>query len=337
MGRRCGFISLLSLFVLASPNAVFPQAHGVTNVSILVRVRYGDGGEAHSGITVTLSREYGGVIGETITDSSGNCQFIPPKPDVYFVRATEPGYEEAVTRVDLKDRPVLTARLTLKPVRGQNPPPASSGGSTASPANDRAVPAEAHQEFEAGRSALRNGDADEGIMHLQKAIELHQRFAQAYVMLGTAYNQQKNWKSAQAALEKAIELDPNSEVACLQLGGSLNQLKDYEGAVKILNRGLDLNPESPDAAGAHFELAQAYFALGQWQDAEPHAAKATALAPEFARAHLLMGNVDLKKGDGQAALAEFQTYLALEPNGPAATSVKAAIPRIQAAIFTAKY
>ena len=336
MGRRCRVFAFCVLLLLVCPAIAFPQIHSFTNPTIQVQVRYPDGSSAPGGIVVKLGRQFGAPIAEAETDTSGNCRFAPPKPDVYFVRAWQPGYLEASTRVDLQSSQAATARLTLKPIPGQNSPASSTDDSTTSSANGRALPAEARQEFEAGRSALRNGDADEGITHLQKAIELDRQYALAYVLLGTAYNQQKNWKSAQAALDRAIELNPSSEVACFQLGGSLNQLKDYEGAVIVLSRGLELNPESPDAVGAHFELAQAYFALGRWQEAEPHAASAGALQPHFARAHLLLGNIDLKKGDGSAAINEFQSYLNLEPNGPAADSIRAVIPRIQAAMLTAK-
>jgi len=83
---------------------------------------------------------------------------------------------------------------------------------------------------------------------------------------------------------------------------------------------------------AHYELARAYMGLGQWQNAEPHAVKAVAAQPDFAMGHVLMGNIDLKKGDGQGAINEFQTYLKIEPNGAAAASVHDMIPKIQAAV-----
>ncbi len=336
MGRRCRVVAFCILLLLVCPAVAHPQIHSFTNPTIQVQVRYPDGSAAPGGVVVKLGHQFGGAIAEAETDSSGNCRFVPPKPDVYILRAQQPGYLEASTRVDLQASQSATARLTLKPVPAQFPTAASSDDSPARSAIDRAISAEARQEFEAGQSALRNQNLDAGISHLRRAIEMHERFAQAYVLLGTAYNQQKNWKSAQAALESAVEFDPDSEVAYFQLGGSLNQLKDYEGAVKILNRGLAINPKARDAVGAHFELAQAYFALGHWQEAEPHAAKAVSLEPDFARGHLLMGNIHLKKDDGPAAISEFQSYLNLEPNGPAAESIRAVIPRIQAAMLTAK-
>ena len=73
-------------------------------------------------------------------------------------------------------------------------------------------------------------------------------------------------------------------------------------------------------------------ALGQWQDANPHVAKAVAMQPDVASWHILMGNINLKKGDGQGAISEFQAYLRLDPNRPAAASIKDVIPKIQAAM-----
>jgi len=336
MGRRCCLVLLCSAMGLVCPFAVLPQTHTFTNVSIQVQVRFADDAAAPMGIVVQLTRPAGGVVAESETNMYGNCVFVPPKPDVYVVRASPPGFQDASARVDFQNSQSVTARLTLRPLPGQAPAADSADSSRAISPKDGAVPAPARDEYEAGRAALLDQDLDRGIAHLKKAIELHESFAGAYVLLGTAYNQQKNWKEAQAALEKAIEFDPDSEVAHFQLGGALNQLKDYPEAVRMLRRGLDICPDAPDATGAHFELAQAYFALGQWQDAGFHAAKVIDLRPDFARAHVLMANINLKKGDGLGAISEFQTYLRLEPNGPAAASVRETIPKIEAAMVLAK-
>ncbi|MGH9713895.1 MAG: tetratricopeptide repeat protein [Candidatus Acidiferrales bacterium] len=291
-----------------------------------VQVRFTNGAAAPMGIVVELGRQYGAAIAESVTDTTGNCQFNPPKPDIYFVRTKHAGFLETTTRVDFQSSLVTTARLILKPIPGQTSPAATDSDP------EKKIPTAALKEYERGQRALQNHELDDGIAHLNSAIEIYEQFPQAFTLLGTALNEQKHWKDAQAALERAVELAPASEVAYFQLGGSLNQLRDYAGAVKILNRGLQIRPDSPDAGGAHFELAQAYLALGQWQAAEPHAATAVAMKPEFARAHILMGNIDLKEGDGQGAISEFQDYLRLEPDGPAADSVRDMIPRIEASM-----
>lgn len=327
VAHRYHLISALVVSALVCPIGVFSETHTTADFLLRVQVRYTNGASAPMGVVVELGRQFGNAIAQSATDASGNCQFNPPKADIYFVRAKHPGYQEITARVDLQSALVATARLVLKPISS----PSSSSDSVMTKSDD-AIPAPALREYEEGQRALQNHALDDGIAHLKSAIEIHERFPQAFILLGTALNEQRRWKEAQLALERAVQLAPKSEVAYFQLGGSLNQLRDYTGAVKILNQGLEMGSDAPDAVGAQFELAQAYFALGEWQEAEPHVSVAVAKEPGFARAHILMGNIDLKKGDGQAAITEFQVYLKLEPNGPAAPSIRDMISKIQAAV-----
>jgi len=91
-----------------------------------------------------------------------------------------------------------------------------------------------------------------------------------------------------------------------------NSEKDYASAEKSLLEGLKLEENS---AQGHYQLAKTYWALGWWQDAEPHALKAASLQPTMAPVRVLLGNIDLRKRDAPAALQEFQTYLKLDPKG----------------------
>jgi Tfp pilus assembly protein PilF len=324
---------LFGLFVPPPATAQRGTPKPFNNPSISVLVRNPDGTPAPRGVLIELEGEDGTPIEQQQTDSSGKCRFVPPSAAVYIVRAKQPGYQPATSRLDLQNTQTATAFLTLKPVPGQVPPtpPHDAAGTTVS-AIDLSVPAESRKEYDLGQRALETHDMDGGIAHLKKAIELHEQFPQAYTLLGMAYNEQKKWKDAQGALEKAIQQDPKAAEAYIQLGSALIPLKDYVGAEKALNQGLELNPDAQDSPMAHYNLATAYFTTGQWKDAEPHAAKTIAAQPDFALAHWLMAQIMLKKGDGQAAIAEFQTYLKLDPNGSYAPSVRAVIPKIEAAI-----
>jgi tetratricopeptide (TPR) repeat protein len=303
------------------------------NSHISVQVRHPDGTAARSGVLVQLELQDSEIEEQAETDSSGRCNFTPPAPAIYIVRAKEPGYFDAIAAVDVQGTPMGTANLVLtpKPVEAPPPPPKDARGSTISTL-DLSVPGPARKEYDLGQHSLESHNLDDGVAHLKKAIGLHDQFPQAYTLLGMVYNEQKKWKDAQAALEKAVKLDPKTVEAYFQLGACLNQQKDFTGAVKSLNQGLQLGQDAPDAAAAHYELARAYLALGQWQEANPHAAKAVIMQPHVASWHILMGNIDLKKGDGQGAISEFQVYLTLDPNGPAAASIHDMIPKIQAAM-----
>ena len=276
------------------------------------------------------------MVTQDQTDSSGRCNFSPPGQAIYLVRAKQAGYFDAVVAVDIQNTPTGMAFLVLRPKPETTPPapPASPKGATGPTVStiDLSVPEPARKEYELGQQSLLSQDLEGGISHLKKAIELHDQFPQAYAMLGAAYNQQKKWKDAQDALQKAIQLDPKGAGAYIQLGATLNREKDYAGAEKALKQGFQLDPEPPEGAGAQYELAYAHFSQGRWQNAEPEVTKAISAQPDFALAHWLMAQIMLKKGDGQGAINEFQTYLKLDPNGPAAPSVGAVIPKIQAVI-----
>jgi predicted Zn-dependent protease len=306
--------------------------HPFFSAQIQVQVRLAGGSAAPQGVLITLEAEDGIYIDQTQTDSSGKCKLIPPAPAVYYVKAKQPGYLEASARVDLQNVMTGMALLVLKPIPGQPVRPSAEGASKSVSASDLGVPESAYKEFGKGQSALSEHDLAGGVAHLKRAVDLYPTFPQAYALLGTAYNEQKKWKDAESALRRATELDPKASEAYLQLGATLNQTKDYAGAEKALTQGLALNPDAPEVPAAQYELARAWMGQNRWQDAEPHAAKVVAAQPNFAPGHLLMGNIFLKKGDGNGALREFQEYMRIDPRGPAADQIKEMIPKIQAAM-----
>jgi len=325
---------MLSALFLPLPSAAQAHregSHDVPTLHIKIEVRLQDNSLAPAGLPVDLEDQAGAPLAQAQTDSSGKVSFEPAHAAIYIVRAKQTGYLDATARLDLQNSSNAFAVLTLKPDPSHAPPAASAGGASAQPGN-LSVPEAARKEFDEGTQSLQNHDLETGITHLKNAVGMYDQYPQAYTVLGTAYNQQKKWKDAQEALEKAIQLDPNEADAYFQLGATLNQEKDYAGAEKALEQGFQLVPEPPEGAAAHYELAFACFSQGRWQDAEPQAAKTIAAQPDYPLAHWLMAQIMLKKGDGQGAINEFQIYLKLDPNGPAAPSVRAVIPKIQAAI-----
>jgi len=291
-----------------------------------------DGKPAPEGVHVVLEMAEGGNVDDCQTRAGGRCHFTPPSVGIYLVKLKQPGYKEETSRVELVNTEKGYANLTMTPIPGEAPPEPlkDASGATVSAA-DLAVPDNAKKEFDAAQKSLDAKDYDSGIAHLRRAIDMYGNFPQAYATLGAAYLEQKKYTDAQAALQKAVELDPKAAGAYIELGATLNQLKDYPGAVTALSKGLELNPDVP---AGQYELAKAYMAQQQWQSAEPCLRKVIAAQPDMAGAHVMLGNVLLKKGDGQGALTEFQTYLKLDPDGPSAAGVREVIPKIEA--FLAK-
>jgi tetratricopeptide (TPR) repeat protein len=318
--------SLLLLGLLCAATAVLaqrgePNPNFAENITITVQVRYKGGGMAPAGAMVTLEGEGSGLMGTTQTDSQGKATFHPKSGGYYVVSVRHPGYQSVSERVDLTTNPIGYVSVELKPEGSGTSVRGSEATISAS------VPENAAKEFRTGEKLLKEKkDLDGAIKHFQKATDLHKTFSEAYLMLGLIYLDQKKYEDSGAALQKVTELDAKSAPAYLALGAVFNQEKKYDEAQQTLNRGLEL---SPDAVGGHYELAKSYLALGRWQEAEPHAQKALALTPNLAPAHVLLGNIALRKHDDGAALKEFKQYLQLDPKGPMAPGVTQMIQKIE--------
>jgi tetratricopeptide (TPR) repeat protein len=309
-------LNALSSFAQKGPS----NPNFTINTNITVQVRFKSGVTGPAGAAVTLEGEGSGVVGTAQTDSQGKASFHPPDAGYYTISVRYPGYEAALERIDLTTNPQAYVTVELKPLPGTSQP-----SRTTLAAN---VPENAAKEYRAGEKSLNEKkDADGAAKHFQKATELYGNFSQAYLMLGLIYLDQKKFDEAASALQKTTELDAKSAAAYLALGATYNQEKKFDEAEKALTRGLELNPE---AVGGHYEIAKSYLAMGRWQDAEPHAQKTVALNPNMATAHVLLGNIALKKQDPDGAVKEFKEYLRLDPQGPMAGGVSQMIQKIEA-------
>jgi len=305
-----------------------PGAAMRTSIRGTVRDAVTHQGLAH--VVVMIESTDSGYAGQAQTDSSGKFDLQGLDASSYSVAIRLPGYNSVTQYVNLSTNPMAYLSFELRPQPGTAPPVVPPEGPEASlDARLSSVPEKARKEFVKARELWQQGkDPQDCIDHLKKAVKTYGTFADAYVLLGSAYIQQNNAAEAKSALNRAIEIDPKLADARLTLGTLQNREKDYASAEKSLNEGLKLDNASPQG---HYEMAKTYWALGRWQDAEPHAQKAVALLPTMAPAHVLLGNIALRKGDIGTARTEFTEYLRLDPQGPMSGSVKEMIGKIDKA------
>jgi tetratricopeptide (TPR) repeat protein len=327
-----GLIVLLltCLTVPSLLNAQRRPAGGRSSGGVIdVQVRYDTGQPGPRGIHIRLESAEGGAAGDCETVEGGKCQFRPTSSGVYLVRMSERGYKEEIVRIELIATSQGYANLVLKKVPGEAPAQTQKDpeGDSVS-VLDAAVPENARQEYEKGKTALTDNKTEAAIGHLQKAVKLYKPFPSAYTLMGRAYLTEKNWTEAEAALHKAISFDADSAEAYLALGAVYNQTKNYTGAETALVQGLKLKPDAP---GGEYELAKTYWSLGRWQESAPYARKAVVDMPELAAPHVLMGNILLREGNALQARQEYETYLKLEPSGQMAAGARQMIEKIEKA------
>ena len=337
-GKRTALLLLILVCPLAaSPQVSRPSRDAVAGPQGVIRgqVRNPDGSPVGEGVLITVESARGGMADQVMTDSQGKFSISGLAKDVFIVSARFPGYRQTSVRIDLATVPREYVVLTFEPVPPEaEPRTAAAPLGSVVPVEDLNLPQGAQKELAKGRRLLfEEKKPSESIVFFRKAIKIAPAYSRAHFLLGTAYAEMGNWVEAEAALSKAVELNDKLGLAYLELGSVLNQQRKFAEAERSLRRGLEL---SPDAAEGNYELGRTYWALGRWQEAEPYARKALSLRLEFPTAHLLLGNILLRKHEPAAAVEEFKEYLRLEPDGPFAAPTRAIAAEIEKALGNAR-
>jgi tetratricopeptide (TPR) repeat protein len=289
-----------------------------------------ESGQAADHVVVRLRSNEVAYQSEQTTDSQGRFTFEALELAAYHLTVEGQGFQPYDQVVDIRMSKISTERITLHPVSPtkEKAVPPEGPGSTLNARNER-IPAEARKEYETAQKLLTDKqDAEGGLKHLRKAIQVYDQYAEAYLLLGLTYLELRKPDDARVALQKSIDIDPSFPGGYLGLGTLFNQERKYEDAEKELKHALELKP---DVANGQFELARTYWAMGKWEEAEPHARTAVSLAPSLAPAHILLGNIALRKRDNAAARMEFAEYLRLDPNGPMAAGAAQMLKKLDEA------
>lgn len=302
------------------------NGHSITEpIEIRGQVRFAVGGRPAERVNVRLESISGGFVGEERTDSLGKFRFAGLQPIQYLVSIHLPGFKEIQYEVNLVMIPSDYIQLGLVPDSL-----ASGGGSVYSPKLlDANVPTEAQKEFEKADVALANNKPDEGVSHLERALQIYPNFAEAQLRLGAAYMDQQNWVKAEQALKRAFEIDPRAANAQIALGEIYFRQKRFNEAERALRQGLEIENRSWQG---HFTLGRVYWTRagnGDLQKAGRQIALTLQLNPEHAAAHLLAGNILLRAHRRDDAIVEFQEYLRLAPKGEFASQVRETLQKIK--------
>jgi tetratricopeptide (TPR) repeat protein len=326
------FLLLLSIVAV-----MLPGQGQTKRVEIHGQVRYAQGGAPAEHVVVRLeSYDGGGPIGEAFTDSSGKFQFSSLPPAQYLVRIRQSGYRDAQQTIDLT---TTSSGLVLL----QLVPDASSSSTTSKPGTiDANVPPAAQKEFDKGVAALAEGGKDKtsvAVKCFEKAVSIYPKFVEARLKLGTGYMDLEQWDKAEQSLLATIEVDPKAFNALFALSEIYLRQNKISDAETVLVKGLSIQDAS---YLGHLNLARVY-----WEKSRPikdlaqarpaleksyeEIKRALTLNPALAGAHLLKGNLLLRVGRTTDALAEFNEYLRLEPNGPFANETRTLIDKVKKA------
>ena len=168
----------------------------------------------------------------------------------------------------------------------------------------------AYLHYNLGSALLRAGRVDEAIGSLRRALELEPDMGSGYENLGAALLAKGRVEEAVAYLQKAVAIQPTRTSPHYNLGDALLRSGQVNEAMAQLQRALELQP---DMAPAHMSLGNALLRQGQANDALAHLQKAVELQPTLADAHYNLANALLQQRRTGEALTHFQKAVALQP------------------------
>lgn len=301
-----------------------------TNVDITGQVRFAGSLSPAEGARVTLEKVGGGTLDQMATDNRGRFHFTSLQRGQYVVNITAPCYQTERRQVEL----VLIFRSYLDvELTPDTTSPACAAANAPAAAVDARVPDEARREFERGSAALSRGKDEEGVEHLRKAVEIYPDFMQARLLLASAHMKARRFEEAEAALARAVETDPHSVAALVSLGEARRRLKKYTEAEESLAAALKLDDASWQG---HLALGRVYLDTDQFKKAAPHIGRTLQLKPDLPEAHLLGGNILLKVGEPARALAEYEEYLRLAPEGEYAAATRELVGKLRKSLVEKK-
>jgi tetratricopeptide (TPR) repeat protein len=145
---------------------------------------------------------------------------------------------------------------------------------------------------------------------IHKALDLEPNFALAWNNLGSNRYKRGDLPGAAAALHKALDLEPANALALANLGNVLRAQKDLPGAVAALDKALKLNPNQ---ALTWYYLAAMRQDQNDWPGAIAAYRKVAALAPGSADTWNKLGGALHHQKDIPGAVAAYRQALQCDP------------------------
>lgn len=156
------------------------------------------------------------------------------------------------------------------------------------------------------------GDYEESFKVLNKALRIDKHYRDAYTLKGTNYLRLGKIDLAKSSYQTAIDQDPEFFEAYIALG-TLYQQENDPLSIQYFESAVQLKPRSMDA---HYALAYGYQTLGRNAEAQRIYRKMLKIEPSFAMSYFQQGYIKQfqeKPADIDSAMFFYETALQKEP------------------------
>jgi tetratricopeptide (TPR) repeat protein len=261
---------------------------------------------------ITITAKGMNTSREVKTNKKGEWVQIGLFPGDYSVTAEKDGMKSVVDlRVSIGENPPI--EMTLK---------------MAGPSEEQVKKQEELQKlFDDGVTASKAGNYDESVTKFNEAIAMAPNCADCYYNIGYAHVQKKDWPQAEAAYRKAVELRPEYAEAWNGLANVLNAQGKADEALAASEKASSLGGGGAAGGGggnanALYNQGVILWNQGKYAEAKEKFAEAAQADPTHQEALYRLGMAEVNLGNIDGAIAAFENYLKVAPDGKYAGDVK---------------
>jgi len=263
-----------------------------------------------SQVAVSLKSHDAGVFRSILTDYDGHFELAGLPSGTYEITIEEQGYQTYRSTIAF-DGSWLKLELHLAPI---GPPQPVQSANTVS-VRELAIPGKAKDEYRKGLVSLAKKQLANSLKHFTSAVRAFPGYFEALYHQGIVETDLGHQEAAMQDFQMAAELS-GGRYARAQFGmGYLYYLQGNSvQAEATTRRGLELDPNDADG---YVILGMTLLRLNRTDEAERSAREALLRNPNDADAYLVLADACARRQDYEQQIQNLNTYLKLDPTGPA--------------------
>lgn len=276
-------------------------------------------GQPVAGVQVTIEFLEGNRKLQVKTDRRGDFMQVGLMAGNYRLTATHDKLGTVVVQAAVRSGQTTDVNFALDPK--------AAGGGAADAAATEAL----KKVFQEGVALSEAGNHDGAIAKFEEAATIVPNCFDCYYNIGYAYLQKKDEKQAEAAFLKSLELNPNYVRSMNTLATLYNGQKRFEDAAAMSGRAALAGGASEGGVDAVYNQGVILWNAGNIKEAREKFEQALGINANYAPAHYQLGMAQLNEGQIPEAIASFETYLKLAPDGEFAAQAKALVAQLKGA------
>jgi Tfp pilus assembly protein PilF len=165
--------------------------------------------------------------------------------------------------------------------------------------------------FRRGKASMEQGEYDQAIDSLSKALYEDPNFVDAHILLAKAYGEKKGaYLESVKYLKNALEMDGDNLEACSLLAKIYMENGKYEDALPVVTKILGI---APNSGFAHGYMGEILYSKSKYEEAIEAWRRSLRLEPGNPRAYFLLGKVFERLDRLADAVLEYEAAVDLSP------------------------